>query len=182
MINIEVRRAPQILDKEGGAMKLTAEAKKTIAKLRLIENLPEKWIADKYGVHRCQIIYIVKLAMTYGYDYFDTTPKRRKYSIEFKEEIVKKLLNKEDSVINLALKNKISDPSLIYQWLHNYKKNCGKIVDMKQGPKKKTTIVDNQDVSSLLERIKYLEAECDYLKKLNALTEQKEKLLTEKKR
>ena len=52
-------------------MKLTKEDKKKIAELRLFHNLPEKWIANKFGIHRTNVTYYTKMVDRYGFDIFD---------------------------------------------------------------------------------------------------------------
>lgn len=164
-------------------MKLTKEDKKKIAELRLFHNLPEKWIANKFGIHRTNVIYYTKMAGRYGFDIFDQLPKYTHYTNEFKEQVVKEFLADRTATVEIALKHKLPHPSLIYQWLKNYNSNCGKIVTMSKDRKTKTstTKLNSVDVSALIKEIEYLKAENDYLKKLKALREKKEQLQTEKK-
>ena len=164
-------------------MKLTKEDKKKIAELRLFHNLPEKWIAKKFGIHRTNVTYYTKLVDRYGFDIFDQLPKYTKYTNEFKERVVKQFLANRTATVEIALEHKLPNPSLIYQWLKNYNSNCGKIVTMNKGRKTKTnsTQSNSVDVSALIKEIEYLKAENDYLKKLKALREEKERLQIEKK-
>lgn len=164
-------------------MKLTKEDKKKIAELRLFHNLPEKWIANKFGIHRTLVTYYTKLVNRYGFDIFDQLPKYTNYTNEFKEKVVKKFLANRTETVEIALEHKLPNPSLIYQWLKNYNSNCGKIVTMNKGRKTKikTTHTNSVDISALIKENEYLKAENDYLKKLKALREKKEQLQKEKK-
>jgi Putative ATPase subunit of terminase (gpP-like)./Transposase. len=111
----------------------------------------------------------------------DKHPKKL-FSIEFKELVVRDVLNHCLSFESVALKHAIS-PSTVYQWVRQVKQEgFNSLEDTKQGrplklmgrPKKKQP---ETELEKLEEELRYLRAENAYLKKVRALVQ--ERLLRE---
>ena len=92
------------------------------------------------------------------------------------------LLNKEP-ICSVAIDIGLSSDGILHNWIKKFKENCYNVIENKKGRKpkamtkiKKTKkILTKKDkIKELEEKILYLEAENEYLKKLNALVQEEE--------
>lgn len=101
---------------------------------------------------------------------------RRRYSIAFKYQIIQELLSGK-SARKVALEYKLPSGSLVSGWLRYYEQYgiLGLDSNIKHMNTHQTTKKDeDKSKAELLEEIAYLRAECAYVKKSIALTQQQE--------
>lgn len=124
---------------------------------------------------------MIRLYQSCGVSGFDKQPNRL-LSIEFKEQVVRDVLNNSLSFSTVALKYHISQ-STAYQWVQRVKQEgFSSLKETKRGrpttamgrPKKKQP---ETELEKLEEELRYLRAENAYLKKVRALVQ--ERLLRE---
>ena len=179
-------------------MKLSDENKREIIRLNKEEGISTKHLAVMFNVRRCIISDLLSRYRLHGEEVL-IKQSNRKYSPEFKLKVLNQYLNGEAKNA-LAVEYDI-ERSMIDSWLKRYEKDgYNGLIDKKKGrpPKMKKEEAlnemvseDNDEVKSesadkarikLLEKKnKELEAEVAYLKKLNALVQERKKRESKKK-
>jgi len=153
-------------------------------------------LSKMYEINNGIIYYMYDLYKNHGIESLEH--KSRKYSTELKETIVKRVKDGE-STYRLSIEYGLSNAGIIYQWIKNYDENYGKILVNKRGRKmkNKNCTKDNsidkpvEGVSSskvvkdksykdlekenkkLKQKLEYSRAEMAYLKKLDALVQER---------
>jgi transposase len=176
-------------------MKLSDDDKREIIRLNKEVGVSQAKLARMYNVDVSIIERLIRKYGVYGEAALIRKPYR-KYSQEFKMEIINRCRNGE-SKGSLAIANNIR-PSMIRSWLKRYEKDgYNGLIDKKKGrpPKMK---IENDDTAQSFDEIKddgtdkarmkllekknrELEAEVAYLKKLNALVQERKKRESKKK-
>ena len=169
-------------------------------KLKIIElykngyTIPK--LCMKFNVKSTTIERIERQYREHGISCFKDKGKNNQYTVEFKYEIVNRILN-EESIYGIAAELCINEGH-IFSWVKKYKElgYNGLITKRKGRPKlmnpnnkktKKTNetpeIVDDKDkrIKELEERNAQLEMENDLLKKLRALVQQRQQQQSKKK-
>lgn len=151
-----------------------------------------KHTAKHFGLDHKAVEWWVKLYQTHGIDGIKRRNAKAVYDTNFKLNAVQQaLLGK--SLTKLAIELNLPQPSLLSSWLRSYqtfgimglepKPKGRKIMSNKHNTNKDKTSKhkstnkakpQDDDYTKLLKRLAYLEAENDYLKKLDALIRQKE--------
>ena len=108
---------------------------------------------------------------------------KQEYDGNFKQAVVEYMHDNHLSLRQTAIKFNLSNHSVIGRWEHTYyekgpqalyQKQCGKILNMKSKPKK-DNLSKEKNNKELLEEIEQLRMENAYLKKLQALIQQRTK-------
>lgn len=143
-------------------------------------------LANEYGVGVEIIKHLVRLIDYHGEDVL-RNEKNRTYSVRLKEEIINKVLIDGQSNNETAVEYGLSSSGMLTNWIKSYKENNYVIVEKKRGRKTTamTKIKDKEEINkydsmSSEEKIKhlenkvlYLEADNEYLKKLRAVIQKK---------
>jgi transposase len=171
--------------------KYTVEVKLQAVERYLTGNEGYKSIADSIGATKSQVINWVKLFEAQGENGFkkDYTS----YSSEFKLNVLNFMIETGASLRETASTFNITSPSTVYKWEQLLKsKGLDALEPKKKGRpsmKKEEKKVESQklipaegSVDALQAKIERLEMENAYLKKLNALVLEQEKLQTKSKR
>lgn len=138
-------------------------------------------LIKEFKIRSEAVNYIVSLIDFHGFDIL-RTDKNNYYSIMMKQEIIDKVLIDNCSIRSVALEYGLLSRGMLQKWICSYKKHGCVIVEKTKGKssamKKKNVIIkpydemdDKEKVKYNEDRIQYLEAENEYLKKLQAVVQ-----------
>lgn len=165
--------------------KYNLDFKLEIIKARNEQSLGYQALANMFHINRAQVQLWVKRYQAHGIEGLKPRQRHRKYTPEFKLKIIQKMITSHWSIKQTALHFDISSPSLITQWFKKYNQSNqqGLIPKPKGRPRLMKTLskidkilsksISDLTQDELIERLKYLEAENAFLKKLEALEKKK---------
>lgn len=171
--------------------KYTAEIKLNAVNRYLNGAESYKEIAESIGSTKSQVINWVKLFEAQGFKGFEKDYSA--YSVQFKLNVLNFMNETGASLRETASTFNISSPSTVYKWEQLLKtqglkalkpRKKGRPPLKKESNKKQSNDVVpvENSIEALQAKIKRLEMENDYLKKLNTLVQMQEKLQTKSKR
>lgn len=168
--------------------KLTREEKIEMYKKRKI-GVTITSLSKEYKINKENIAYLIKLIDYNGIDILRNS-KNRYYAPELKEEIINRVLIDKKSLRQTAIEYGLLNTGILCNWIKKYKEMGYNIVEKPKGrPTMKTNKqikeINPNDKEALLKQkekeILYLKAENEYLKKLHAVIQAKEKQQQKKK-
>ena len=135
-------------------------------------------IAKEYNISLVNLNYMIRIIELHGTDILRKN-KNQVYPLWLKKELVKKALNKEDSIFNIAANAGLVSRTLLHGWISKYIKNGYNIVERKRGsptimekPKgHKKEETQEEKIERLEKENLYLKAELEYSKKLRAVVQ-----------
>lgn len=139
-------------------------------------------LALEFNMNAHSLIYLIKLLKRHGYNIL-RNGKNRYYSKEFKEIAINRVLIGKESINSVAIDIGLIGHNILSNWIKKYKENCYNVIENKKGRKSKTmtktkkskkVLTKEDKIKELEEKILYLEAENEYLKKLEALIQERE--------
>ena len=162
-------------------------------KLKIIQEMEETGyravlIGMKYGINQSIIALWYRKYQSSGVE--GLTVKHGNYSGEFKESVLEYMKQNHLSLRETALYFKIPDVSVIMKWRNLaekegrsslYEERRGRHTPMTPKKKKTDKPLDPNSIEALLEENEQLRMENAYLKKLNALVQQRQDLESGKK-
>lgn len=161
--------------------KLTNKQKIEIYERRL-KGETVKSLALNFNIRKSNIKYLIRLIEKHGYNIL-RNGKNKYYSKEFKEKTINRVIVENQSIISVSIDVGLTSNGILSNWLKKYKENCYNVIEKKRGRKTKTMtklkkknkkITSEERIKELEERNIYLEAENEYLKKLDALVQKRE--------
>jgi transposase len=146
-------------------------------KIEIYNKVKEKvsvtYLSKKYNISRKNIYYLVELIDKHGKNIL---VKKKKYSLKFKEQAVKRIVENNESIRKLSIEIGLISDGTLNNWVSYYKKNGYNIIKRKRGPsimKKKPK--KNEKIEEKIKRLEeenlYLKAELEYSKKLEAVVQ-----------
>lgn len=156
-------------------MKINQEQKLLIVKQHVHEGVSLKALSKEYKYDIARLKYTVALYKKHGEDIFLKRGRAISYSRETKLEAIHRVKNGETRY-SIGIEFGLTDPTVVGDWIKKYdKEGVQSITTTLQRPayKTKREKTENQKIKELNERIKYLEGENEYLKKLSTLIQKK---------
>ncbi len=147
-------------------------------------------VAHQHGINRKSLCRWLAHWRLHGEAGLAPRPKRRLYTLSFKMEVIQYWLDTSLPLPDIAAKFNISSYLSIDRWVKLYRQGGFEALTtpphpprphMPIKPKKRDTPLEEMTKEELLEELAYRRAEVAYLKKLDALIQQK-KLAQQKKR
>ena len=141
-----------------------------------------KSLALEFNMNIHTLEYLVRLLNKHGYHILRNN-KNKYYSRELKKIAINRILIGKESMNFVAIDIGLPSRSILHNWIKKYKENCYNVIEKKKGRKSKAmtkikkskkTLTKKDKIKELEEKILYLEAENEYLKKLNALVQEEE--------
>lgn len=141
-------------------------------------------IAKSFNMNKSNIKYLINLIKKHGYDVL-RNGKNRFYSKDFKLQTINRVLYNNESINGVAIDIGLPADGILHNWLSKFKENGYNVVENKKGRKPKSmtkpkVLTEKEKIKQLEEKVLYLKAENEYLKKLRALVQERE--LKEKKK
>lgn len=159
--------------------KLTREDKIEIYSLRKSGvSLPS--LSSRFSINKSVIKHLVRLIDAHGLEILRNN-QNRYYSSDYKLEIINRVLIEHKSISSVAVEIGLSSTGMLSNWIHDYKKNGYNVIEKKRGRRSMTKskselkkdLTSEEENKELKKRLQYLEAENEYLKKLNAVVKQR---------
>ena len=138
-----------------------------------------KSLALEFNMNIHTLEYLVRLLNKHGYHILRNN-KNKYYSRELKKIAINRILIGKESMNFVAIDIGLPSRSILHNWIKKYKENCYNVIGREKSKamtkikKSKKTLTKKDKIKELEEKILYLEAENEYLKKLNALVQEEE--------
>ena len=153
-------------------MLVTKETKLKIVKMHLEEGVTLMELSEQFHIHTSNIKYYIDLFRRHGESAFLNDGNLRTYTREYKLKAIKRYMTGRESLRKIAVDLALTDYTVLRDWVNKYKKYGESAIQTTSGRKNYLLHEERQDKiasDELKERIKYLEAENEYLKKSYSL-------------
>lgn len=157
-------------------MKVNNKQKLEIAKRHLNEGITLRELSEEFDLNLKNIKYFVSLYQIHGEKVFLEREDLEEYTREIKLSAITQVLEVERSIRSVALEYGLIDPTILRDWIKIYKERGEEAIQTTRRRKSyelKEEKLDRVANKELKERLKYLEAENAYLKKLHSLVLQR---------
>lgn len=152
--------------------------------------IPYATIKMKFGINTSNAQYIVKLVDKHGLSILKKEGHNN-YSIEFIQKAIDEVIKNKRSVLSVSIDLGLPSESILRKWVKDYKENSYNIVKRKKGrltvkdmineTNKKPKETDEEKIKRLEQENKYLKAEIEYSKKVDALVQERKNRQQKKK-
>lgn len=157
-------------------MKYTIKQRLEIAKEHVDNGIPLHELEKKYDYHASHIKYSCELYRRYGDKAFENRGESRTYTRELKLKVINEILTTGKSCRQASLDLMLTDHKIVEDWVRKYK-NEGESAIKDTHSRSHYLLyeerLDTEANKKLLERLEYLEAENEYLKKSYALIQKR---------
>lgn len=159
--------------------KLRREQKKEIyEKRRSGQTLSS--LGSEYGVNKHIIEYLIRLIDRHGTEIL-RNDKKRYYSCECKLEAINRILIDNEGVVYVSIELGLSSAGMLRNWIKSYRANGYNVIEKKRGRQSMTKskevnldeLTPEEKLKKLEKRNQHLEAENEYLKKMNVVVKQR---------
>ena len=160
-------------------MKLTREQKIEMYNKRK-QGVSISDLANQYGIRKDNVQYLIRLIDAHGIDIL-RKKENKYYSPELKLEIINKVLKDGQSITSTAIEYGLCSDGTIHSWINRFKadgyviiEKRGRSTTMNKKPKQTKSLEEmtpEEKNKYYEERLLYLEAENEYLKKLHAVVQ-----------
>ena len=153
-------------------MRLTREQKLEMVKKHLEGGISFRELAEEYHLETDKIKYFVSLYQVHGEQIFTNQEELAIYTREAKLEAIHRYLNGDESYRKIGIELGLSDANILRDWVTLYREKGEAAIKTTHGRRNymlqedRLERIANQEVK---DRINYLEAENEYLKKLYSL-------------
>lgn len=157
-------------------MRYSIEDKLKIVKEHINQGVAINELVAKYGISKDSLNYYVTLYKMHGEKAFANHGTSRTYTKEFKLQAIDRVLHHNETRWKVALDCMLTDRKIIDDWIDVYKEKGPD--GIKDTHSRSHYLVHEERLNveankKLLDRLEYLEAENEYLKKLYALAQEK---------
>ena len=157
-------------------MRYSLEEKLKIVKEHVEQGVPIHELKSKYGIDPANLKYFCALYKLYGDVAFEDHGTRRSYNKELKLFAIDQVLSKKKSSRKVGLELMLTDHKIVDDWVKLFKTKGPDAI--KDTHSRSHYLVHEERLNveankKLLDRLEYLEAENEYLKKLYALAQEK---------
>ena len=159
-------------------MKYSQSQKLKIVKEHIVDGVPLHELETKYNFSCSSIKYQCHLYHLYGEKHFDERTEARTYTREEKLKAIKRVLETGEAVHSVALELELNDPTILRDWIAKYNNDGESAIQDTHSRSHYLVHEDRLDriaEKSLKDRLQYLEAENEYLKKFYSLTQKRRK-------
>lgn len=153
-------------------MLITREIKLEIVLKHLENGIPLRELSEEHHIHTSNIKYYIALYRDHGPGVFINSDALNVYTREYKLATIKRYLNGNESLRKIAVDLGLTDYGVLKDWVNKYRKEGENAIQTTTGRKNYLLHEERQDKiasNELKERIEYLEAENEYLKKSYSL-------------
>lgn len=88
-------------------------------------------LGREYGISPSGLRYLVRLIDCYGIQVLDRPYTN--YSVEFKEQAIKRALSSQESKFQIALDLALPNRGMLHNWIRKYKKDGYNVINYKKG-------------------------------------------------
>jgi len=164
-------------------MQVSREQKLEIVLKHLEDGITLRELSEEYGMDSSNIKYNVALYIRHGPDVFKDSSEVRIYSREYKLAAIKRYLQGNESIRLISIDLGLSDHTILRDWLNKYREGGEAAIQTSYSRKNYLLHEERQNKiasKELKDRLEYLEAENEFLKKYYSLILERSRRLKKK--